>query len=790
MKVLFVMRHPAAVRSFGSVLRLLDARGHDVHLVFRRIKTAESHRELRRLVEECARIDFAADPRRGSPGWNPDDRGWMSLAQQLRLDADFLRYLEPRYADANELRARAEVKAGTVVRQLGRAARALRAPAVARSGRWVIEGVETRIEPPSHVTRYVQDKQPDVVLVTHLAEFGSGQTDYVRAAKRLGIPTGYAVFSWDNLTNKGLVHDLPDTTLVWNDLQAREAEELQRIPSGRIRVTGSPAYDHWFSWGPSRTREEFCAEVGLRADRPIVLYVCSSSFIAPDEVSFVRRWIRELRAHGGELAEAGIVVRLHPRNSGQWAAVDLDEPQVVIWPRLGEEPLDESSRRNYFDSIYHSAAVVGINTSAQIESAIVGRPVHTVLAEEFRDTQQGTLHFEYLRADDFGHLYVGRTMAEHAAQLEESLRGRPSDDRNRRFLERFVRPQGLDVPVSPLYVDEIERIAAAGPVEQSPGPPLGRLVRTAVTPLAWHEARRDNRKRIERQESPLDELRRSVRRLARQSARVPIVAGPWTGDEIGELLYWIPFLRWAEIASFGIAERLVVIARAANAPWYAGLHGTLHSAEEVGPVRTAFGEDSAYLPASLVEERRAELSLRHPAERFLRRFLEIGPLEVPPLPDGVSLPESYAAARFAPTLAFPDTELSRGAAASAVQRLLDDGPAVLLTPSPDLLDHLPVSDSLVVVDAADRRLEAAILGRATAFVGGYDASAVVAALTGCPTLALYSAPEAVDEGELNVVASFLGRRPLGSLRALSVDDAGGVAEAVRELGPERAAPAR
>src|SRR5207253_7118830 len=126
-----------------------------------------------------------------------------------------------------------------------------------------------------------------------------------------------------------------------------------------------------------------------------------------------------------------------------------DDPGARIWPRYGEEPLDESSRRNYFDSIFHSAAVVGINTSAQIESAIVGRPVHTVLADEFRETQQGTLHFHYLKADEFGHLLVGRTMEEHLAQLETSLEGRGDEERNERFLRRFVRPLGRDVAGSP-----------------------------------------------------------------------------------------------------------------------------------------------------------------------------------------------------------------------------------------------------------------------------------------------------------------------------------------------------
>ena len=35
-------------------------------------------------------------------------------------------------------------------------------------------------------------------------------------------------------------------------------------------------FDEWFEKRPSSSRAEFCARVGLRADRPIVLYVCSA----------------------------------------------------------------------------------------------------------------------------------------------------------------------------------------------------------------------------------------------------------------------------------------------------------------------------------------------------------------------------------------------------------------------------------------------------------------------------------------------------------------------------------
>jgi hypothetical protein len=524
MRILFVMRHPAAVRALGSVLRLLDARGHQVHLAFRRIKTGDSNRELQRLADECPGISFGWLPSRGGKGVSATTVGWALLGEQLRHDSDYLRYLDPIYSEAVELRARAEAKVRPTVRGLARVARIGGTGAVHLLGR-TLDGLEDCIPPHPRIEQFVAEQRPDVLLVTHLAEFGSGQSDYVRVARRLGIHTGYPVFSWDNLTNKGLIHDPPELVFVWNELQADEAVELQGIPREHVVVTGSPSYDHWFDWKPARSRAELCHELGLSADRPLVLYVCSSPFVARNEVAFVRRWIAALRAHGGPLGEAGVIVRPHPRNATQWAHAELDDPRAVIWPRYGEEPIATDSRQNYFDSIHHSSAVVGINTSAQIESAIVGRPVHTVLDDEFRDTQQGTLHFQYLRAEEFGHLYVGRTMDEHLAQLEESIRGREPDDRNERFLRRFVRPYGLDVPATPRVVDAIEELAARPAPAPASEPTFAPAARVVLLPKAAALGRRDLRKRGEKPADPLDELRRTARRLGAEQTELRSLPG-------------------------------------------------------------------------------------------------------------------------------------------------------------------------------------------------------------------------------------------------------------------------
>src|SRR4030095_11400690 len=155
----------------------------------------------------------------------------------------------------------------------------------------------------------------------------------------------------------------------------------------------------------------------------------------------------------------------------QWEGVDLSAAGVVVWPRAGAAPVDAATRSDYFESMYHSAAVVGINTTAEIESAILGRPVYTLLAPEFRDTQEGTLHFHHLRQVNGGLLHVARDFDEHLAHLDAAVRGPvAADPQCQRFVEAFVRPYGVDVPATPKLVEALESLAAA----PSPGVPGSR----------------------------------------------------------------------------------------------------------------------------------------------------------------------------------------------------------------------------------------------------------------------------------------------------------------------------
>jgi hypothetical protein len=379
----------------------------------------------------------------------------------LRLSLDYLRYLHPEYESAPKLRGRAAARLPWPVRRV-LSSSLTRAP---RRRAWIerrLRALERAAPVGRALLDFVTAVNPDVVLVTPYVGLGSEQVEYVRAARRLRIPSALCVASWDNLTNKGLIHEIPDLVTVWNESQRREATTFHGVPSEQVIATGAHSYDPWFEWSPEADRAAFCARVGLSPDRPIILYLCSSPFVAPVEAPFVRTWVDRLRASDGALAKAGLLIRPHPQNGDQWRDVRFDDdPHVVVWPRAGADPVDTSGKSAYFDSIHHCSAVVGINTSALIESAIVGRPVHTITADEFRETQEGTLHFAHLVGSD-GLLRVARELDEHVTQLESSLNGgrrEETERRNRRFLETFVRPHGLDRAAAPQLVTAIEGLA-------------------------------------------------------------------------------------------------------------------------------------------------------------------------------------------------------------------------------------------------------------------------------------------------------------------------------------------
>ena len=289
MRVLFSAETSLSMTAFQSVVRLLAERGHDVVVAIHEEREASWRQSL--LDGLVAGSPHVTVERAASPG--PDR--WLELAADVRSSLDLFQFLDPRFNETYLARAleRAPRPAAALGRSpLGRHAASRRAVSAA------FELIQRAVTTNAEIERYLLDRRPDVVLFTPYVGLRQIQPDFLRAAQALGLRTAICVKSWDNLTSKSLIRPQPDRLFVWNEIQRREAAELHGFPPERVVVTGAQCFDEWFTWVP-RTREEFCARVGLDPGRPFLLYTCSVPWTGQSEVEFVRRWVAALREAGG-----------------------------------------------------------------------------------------------------------------------------------------------------------------------------------------------------------------------------------------------------------------------------------------------------------------------------------------------------------------------------------------------------------------------------------------------------------------------------------------------------------
>ena len=499
MHFLFVAKQKKVVEAFIGTLRCLSERGHIVTLAI------QEHDD-----RQGERLEAAIGSSRFSVVSCPEVRSdeWADVASLVRRLRDCLHYLHTPLRGAVKLRTRALSRLRADLEFDGDAATLadgiLTIPTdhVHRLDR-ILMLAEQRLPTDPLFDHFLAQHTPNVLLLSPVVHFGPTQVDLIASATRLGIPAWMLLYSWDNLSTKGALHRWPDRMFVWNERQRAEAESLHGFPPERVAIVGAPRFDEFFSLQPAMNRDEFLAPLGLDPSKLTLLYVCSSRFVSEEELTFVRRWVAAFRASPVErLRSCNIIVRPHPDIAllpqstvlakHRWSALpDLaarvarpfgDARSIVLMT-----PND--SPRGLYESIVHSDGVVGLNTTAEIEAGIVGRPVFTILADaEDADGQATTIHFHYLRKEKGGFVTTATGLDEHLHQIDATFEKSVDPTPIHRFIESFVRPHGFNAPVSPLFAAMLESAGEAGSADISVAPPAA--IDTPKLPAARTQGRR------------------------------------------------------------------------------------------------------------------------------------------------------------------------------------------------------------------------------------------------------------------------------------------------------------
>jgi len=302
----------------------------------------------------------------------------------------------------------------------------------------------------------------------------------------------------------------------------------------------------------------------------------------------------------------------------------------------------------------------------------------------------------------------------------------------------------------------------------------------AVATLRWSTRRQiafsDRLLRASNQHSEREFVReRALRRLRRLDRSRTILVGPWTGEVGFELLYWVPFVRWA-VDQLGVdPSQLIIMSRGNTASWY-GLPGARYidvlERRSASELRSHMAEAKKQrtlrvFDRRLIREVAAEVGGRvgvlHPALmyalympywkqvtslRWVEQFASFARIS-PPSVSGLALPSEYVAVRFYFSDCFPDTPSNRALVEEVVKAVSRERNVVILSSGARVDDHrdaavLPGSSGRVyTLDHLTRpetnlALQTAVIAGASAFIGTYGGFSYLAPLCGVNTVALYS----------------------------------------------------
>jgi hypothetical protein len=514
-RILFSIYSWYYFRQMRPVIEALARDGHMVHVVSILHDRDDFKASIDEVCEAYPTVSYQVGPERKDE--------WTERAEVLRQSQSFVQSQDARFNDA--------CRYADTARLRGRHPQVLDKPflrtTLGRELAWrALKRLNDALPTDPKIDAVFASFKPDVLVITPLIDRGGEMWDFMASARQAGVRTVFPVHSWDNLSSKSRINWLPDRVLVWNETQVEEAKNFHHIPRRRITVTGAQGFDEWFSMKPTVSREEFCRELGLNPHRPILLYVCSAILkrhvafeVASDgntELAYFTRWITALRASDDpRLREANVIIRPHPKREQRWDDIDLSAwGRVVVHPRHGRLPNNRDSKAIFFDSLFHSEAIVGISTSAMIEAGIVGKAAMTVLDPDYAPGQVEMQHFQYLLKVGGGLLIAADTYAEHVEQLKHQL-DHPTEAASRiaSFIDAFVRPLGRELAATPLAAEAVLTVAAKGPRRPRARNFIDRILERklagwvpqerAIAPQHWGDM-------------PPDELRR---RLARKQAR-------------------------------------------------------------------------------------------------------------------------------------------------------------------------------------------------------------------------------------------------------------------------------
>jgi len=351
------------LRAGGLLTRVLDAdRSLDVVLLTPMARDAAFVREFAR--DRVQIVDL--------PGHTPAglEARLLAIVQASYLSRGQTESVRIRLAEA---RANGIIRALPVKAAIGKL---LVEPFTHNGSRYVLSD---RLVSHPVMERLFDEHRPMLVVAANPGLVFS-EVPLLRTARRRGVFSMAIDPSWDNFTNKLIPVRQVDRLVVWNDIMKSQAIELHGYDPDAIRVAGAPQFDPHFR---ARTpRDEFFRRIGADPSRKLIALTTTPRSLYRHHDHVLRALVPAI--HGGTLAGAQILVRLHPRDEMDAyrefegvAGVILEKPfrdTVKVADGLAIDVMPEH-QRHLGDTLSYADAVVNVASTISIEACIFDTPV-------------------------------------------------------------------------------------------------------------------------------------------------------------------------------------------------------------------------------------------------------------------------------------------------------------------------------------------------------------------------------------------------------------------------------
>ncbi len=290
----------------------------------------------------------------------------------------------------------------------------------------------------------LSDLKPDLVFIPSI-----NPADYklLRQTKKQNILAIQMIKSWDNLTSKTFLGVHPNYLITHNEVMKSEAICFDDMPEDRIFVSGIPQFDYLIANRESLlvSREDFYKKIGINESNRVLLFSASGDRISPNDRDYLI--ILNQAIDRGELpADLHVHVRLHPKYESSLDGVEklthvtVERPFSYLTSGYRNWIFQKEDVAHWYNSIFHSCAVINVASTMAIDAAVVDRPIISLGFDGYSNLPSDQSILRYYDRDHYkpvmktGGVSLVKSEAEFISEINRYLNDAEYKKRNRSVL--------------------------------------------------------------------------------------------------------------------------------------------------------------------------------------------------------------------------------------------------------------------------------------------------------------------------------------------------------------------